>query len=173
MRPVKNNQDFVSPMTDVTDVTVELYDTTTLSLVTSTTAVLKTDGTAVCTFSSAPSGSFYLTVKGSNFIQTWTASPVTVGSTPLAYDFSDAATKAYGDNMALIDTGVYGFFSGELNGDGNVDNADFSLWETDANDFAFGAYITDLNGDGNVDNADFSIWEANANNFVFSVTPTP
>ncbi len=173
MRPVKFNQDGVSAMTDVADVTVELYDAGTLSLVTSTTAVLQTDGTAVCTFSTAPSGSFYLTVKGSNFIQTWTASPVTVGSTPLTYDFSDAATKAYGDNMALIDTGVYGFFSGELNGDGNVDNADFSLWETDANEFAFGVYITDLNGDGNVDNADFSIWEANANNFVFSVTPTP
>lgn len=173
MRPVKNNQDFVSPMTDVADVTVELYDAGTFALVTSTTAVLQTDGTAVCTFSSAPSGSFYLTVKGGNFIQTWTAAPVTVGSTPLTYDFSDAATKAYGDNMTLIDTGVYGFFSGELNGDGNIDNADFSLWETDANEFAFGAYITDLNGDGNVDNADFSIWEANANNFVFSVTPTP
>lgn len=172
MKPVKFNQDGVSPTTDVADVTVELYDSTTLALVDTTTAVLKTDGTAVCTFTTSPSGSFYLSVKGSNFIQTWSATPVTVGSTPLDYDFSDAATKAYGDNMVLVD-GVYAFFSGELNGDGNIDNADFSLWETDANEFAFGNFITDLNGDGNVDNADFSIWEANANNFVFSFTPTP
>jgi hypothetical protein len=173
MRPVKNNQDFVSPMTDVTDVTVELYDAGTFALVATTTAVLKTDGTAACSFSTAPSGSFYLTVKGNNFIQTWTANPVTVGSTPLTYDFSDAATKAYGDNMALIDTGVYGFYSGELSGDGNIDNVDYSLWETDANAFASGVYATDLNGDGNVDNIDYSIWEANANNFIFSITPTP
>lgn len=171
MRPVKNNQDFVSPMTDVADITVELYDSTTNALVASTTSVLQTDGTATCTFSTAPSGSFYLTVKGNNFIQTWAASPVSVGSTPLTYDFSDAANKAFGDNMALVDTGVYGFFSGDVNSDGSVDNTDYSLWETDANNFAFGVYPTDLNGDGSVDNTDYSIWENNANNFVFSFSP--
>ena len=144
-----------------------------MTLVTSTTALLLTDGTAVCTFATAPSGSFYLTVKGSNFIQTWTAAPVAVGSTPLTYDFSDAANKAFGDNMVLLETGVYGFFSGELNADGNIDNADYLIWETDANNFEFGVFPTDLNGDGNVDNADYLFWETNANNFVFSVTPTP
>jgi hypothetical protein len=178
MKPVKLNQwDGVTPPTaptnEVVDITVDLYDASTLTLVTSTTALLLTDGTAVCTFASAPSGSFYLTVRGSNFVQTWTAAPVSVGSTPLTYDFSDAANKALGDNMALVDTGVYGFFSGELNGDGNIDNADYLLWETDANNFAFGDFPTDLNGDGNVDNADYLLWETNANNFVFSVTPTP
>ena len=75
--------------------------------------------------------------------------------------------------MALLATGIYGFFSGELNGDGNIDNDDYSLWETDANNFEFGVFSTDLNGDGNVDNADYSIWETNANNFVFSLRPTP
>ena len=70
MSSVKNNQDLVSPTTDVADITVELYDATTLTLVTSTTALLLTDGTAACTFATAPSGSFYLSVKGSNFIQT-------------------------------------------------------------------------------------------------------
>lgn len=173
MKPVKNNQDFVSPTTDVADITVELYDAGTFALVATTTAVLKTDGTAVCTFATAPSGSFYLTVKGGNFIQTWTASPVTVGSTPLTYDFSDAANKAYGDNMVLLGSGVYGFFSGDLNADGSIDNLDYSLWETDANNFSFGVFATDLNGDASVDNLDYSIWETNSNNFVFSVTPTP
>ncbi len=173
MKPVKFNQDGISPTTDVADIVVELYDASTLTLVTSTTALLLTDGTAVCTFATAPSGSFYLTVRGSNFIQTWSAAPVSVGSTPLTYDFSDAANKAYGDNMVLLETGVYGLFSGELNADGNIDNADYLIWETDANNFEFGVFPTDLNGDGNVDNADYLFWETNANNFVFSVTPTP
>ena len=39
----------------------------------------------------------------------------------------------------------------------------------DANNFEFGAFPTDINGDGNVDNADYLIWETNANNFIFSV----
>lgn len=173
MKSVKFNQDGISPSTDVTDVIVELYDATTLTLVDTVTTVLKTDGTAVANFSSSPSGSFYISVKGNNFIQTWTALPVAVGSTPLTYDFSDAANKAFGDNMIAIDSGVFAFYSGDINSDGSVDNTDYSIWEVDANEFAFGVFVTDLNGDGSVDNTDYSIWEANANNFVFSFTPTP
>ena len=174
MKPVKFNQNPISPITEVADVTVELRDATDPnSIVATTTAVLKTNGDAVCTFTSAPSGSFYLCVKGSNFLETWTALPVTVGTTAVSYDFSNAANKAAGDNMALLATDIYGFFSGELNGDGNIDNGDYSIWETDANNFEFGVFATDLNGDGSVDNIDYSIWETNANNFVFSLRPTP
>jgi hypothetical protein len=45
------------------------------------------------------------------------------------------------------------------------------LWEADANNFATGYLASDLNGNGSVDNADFSVWEANANGFVSVVKP--
>ena len=151
-----------------------------------TTAMLKTDGTLACSFSSAPSGTYFLTVRGSNMVQTWTASPVTVGATTLTYDFSTASNKAFEDNMVEVVTGVWAFYSGDVidpastnanQQDLNVDNADYSLWEFDANAGSYGVYPADLvapadlNGDGNVDNADYSVWETNANLGIYSHTP--
>lgn len=159
--------------TYVDDVTVELRDAVTLELIDTKVTPLYPDGSAQCAFSSALNGVYYISVKGSNSVKTWSAAPIAFGTATVDYDFSDAVNKAFGDNMIEVSSGVWALISGDINSDGNVDNADFSSWETDANEFAFGVYVTDLNGDGNVDNADFSIWEANANNFVFSISPTP
>ena len=169
MTSVKFNQDGVSATTDVTDVTVELHDATSYALVATTVATVHTDGTATCTFATAPSGSFYIAVLGSNFIQTWSANPVTVGGSPLSYDFTTSSLQAYGNNMVEVESGVFAFYSGDINQDLNVDASDYSLWESDANDFAYGVYPTDLNGDGNVDASDYSIWENNANNFIYAI----
>ena len=112
-------------MTDVENITVELHNATTpWALVTTTTALLKTDGTAVCTFNTAPSGSFYIAVKTSNAVQTWSATPQTVGAVPLTYDFSNAANKAYGDNMLNLGGQVFGFYSGDINQDDVIDGTD-------------------------------------------------
>ena len=159
--------------TYVDDVTVELRDAVTLELIDAKVTPLYPDGSVQCAFSSALNGVYYISVKGSNSVKTWSATPIAFGTATVDYDFSDASNKAFGDNMIEVSSGVWALISGDINSDGNVDNADFSSWETDANEFAFGVYVTDLNGDGNVDNADFSIWEANANNFVFSISPTP
>lgn len=158
----------------VDDITVELKDASTLQTVASATSKLYTDGFATFNFPTTVNGNYYLAVKGSNSIQTFSSSVVTVTpNAPLVYDFTTNATKAFGSNMKQISSGVWAFISGDNNNDGNIDNADYSVWESDANEFAFGTYITDLNGDGNVDNADYSIWEANANNFVSLISPTP
>jgi sugar lactone lactonase YvrE len=172
MKSVMNNQDSVSPLTDVENITVELHNTTSpWALVASATALLKTDGTAVCTFNTAPSGSYYIAVKGNSMVQTWSATPQIIGSTQLIYDFTNTSSQAYGNNMIEVEPNVWAFFSGDVNQDGNIDNSDYSIWETDANNFAFGFFTTDLNGDGNVDNSDYSNWEQNSNNFIFSVHP--
>ncbi len=172
MRPVRANQGNGESTTDVDLITVELRDNTTPTIIIdSITTILEVDGTAVCNFTSAPNGSYYVVVKHRNSLQTWSATAVTVGPTVATYDFSDASSKAFGNNMIEVETGVWAFFTGDINQDGNIDNSDYSFWETDANEFGFGNYVTDLNGDGNVDNTDYSIWEKNANNFVFVVTP--
>jgi len=179
MTTVENNQDFplylLPSSTNVENITVELRDATTTALVASTTAMLKTDGTAVCTFPTAPSGSFYIAVKTRNTVETWSALPQTVGVMPLSYDFTSAASQAYLGNQASLGGGVFGFFSGDIdkNGaqDGEVNPTDYTEWEADANAFLFGSYATDLNGDGEVGPADYSIWEANANAFVFALYP--
>ena len=94
MIPVKNNQDGASPLDEVEVITVELHHATTYSTLYTTTATLKTNGTAVCTFPPAASGSYYIVVKNSNAVQTWSATTQTVGAIPLAYDFGSCFGSA-------------------------------------------------------------------------------
>jgi chitodextrinase len=171
MTPVKANQGIGTSTTDVEDITVELRNATTYALVTSTTTILNTDGSAICTFNTAPNGSFYLVIKGRNIVQTWSANPVNVGTTPSTYDFTNAANKAFGDNMIQLESGVWGLYSGDINQDDIIDTSDYSVWESDFNSFTFGYFSTDINGDGIVDTSDYSIWEGNFNNFIFATMP--
>ncbi len=86
-----------------------------------------------------------------------------------------AQNKAYGNNMVRVDSiagvPVYAIYSGDMNQDGNVALDDFSLWDFDNANFAFGYNPTDLNGDGNTALDDFSIWDANNANFVGIARP--
>ncbi len=173
MRPVKANQGVGTSTTIVDDITVELRDPSNGSLLTSTSASLQTDGTAVATFNTAPNGSYYLVIKHRNSIQTWSATPVTVGSTPLTYNFSNAAAKAFANNMAVLESGVFGLFSGDFNQDGYVDIFDYPLYDADnlngTGNFVY--TVTDLNGDGFVDIFDYPIYDQNNNNGVTAVAP--
>ena len=171
MASVKLNQDGLSAGDLVEDLTVELRHATTYALVAATTATLKTDGTMVCTFPTAPTGSFYIVIKGSNVVQTWSNAPQTVGAVPLNYDFSTAATKAYGNNMMPMGSGVFAIYNGDVNGDDIIDPTDYAQWESDFNSFSFGVFATDLNGDGIVDPSDYAIWEQNFNNFIYANYP--
>jgi hypothetical protein len=172
MKPVRNIQDGVSPLTDVENITVELRNPTApYAIAGVATAMLKTNGTATMRFPTTPSGSYFIAVKSRNGVKTWSATPQAIGPVPLTYDFSNAANKAIGDNLLNLSPGVFGIYSGDLNDDSNVDNADFSIWEADANASLFGDFSTDLNGDSNVDNSDYSIWEANYNGGIYEIAP--
>jgi hypothetical protein len=67
--------------------------------------------------------------------------------------------------------GVFAFYSGDIVQDELIEFSDYSAWETDAFNFAFGDFATDLTGDGLVEFSDYSIWEANAFNFIFAEYP--
>jgi YDG domain/Lamin Tail Domain len=172
MAAIKELPNMVNGQLYVDDVLVELREVSTHEVVDSVLINLQTNGSAICAFPTAPEGNYYLSVKGSNSIQTWSSIPVNVSpNAPIEYDFSDSISKAYGNNLVDLGNGVFGLYSGDLNSDGNVDNSDYTMWETDSNNFSSGIFVTDLNGDGNVDNADYTIWEANSNSFIFSASP--
>jgi hypothetical protein len=171
MVPVKSNQGIGSSTTDVADITVELHSATTHELVASAATVLNTGGNATCNFPTAPAGSYYVVVKHRNAIETWSATALTVGAATLTYDFTTAASNAYGSNLVQVSPNVWALFSGDTNQDGFVEFTDYTQLEVDANAFASGNYATDLNGDGFVEFTDYTIWEANSNNFVSTVKP--
>lgn len=141
------------------------------NIVDTATAKLGTDGFASFVFYNAPSGSYYIDMKHRNSIETWSASPVnmTAGGN-YEYDFTTSAGKAFGSNMVLS-SGVYCFFSGDVNQDGIVDASDLSLVENDAAASVSGYVPSDLTGDDYVDSSDLSLVENNADNAVMVITP--
>jgi hypothetical protein len=177
MVAAKFNQGVPSATNEVTTLTVQLLNQNSLAVVATTTAELKQDGTAVCGFPTAPNGAFFLKVMTWNTVPTYSKVPVVVSSTPTIYDFTNATSKAAGDNMKLLETGVFGIYSGNfiINTvqDPNIDNEDYSVWEADYNDGIFNYVATDLNGDANPDNADYSIWEGNYNDGIYEILPNP
>jgi hypothetical protein len=173
MRAVSANEGVGSSSTNVDMITVELRSTVG-ALVNTTTTMLHTDGTASAVFTATPNGSYYLVVKSRNAIETWSGVALTLSGATLTYDFTTALSKAFGQNMKLLETGDYGFYSGDLNQDGYIDIFDFPAYDI-ANQSG-GAYdgtyvVTDINGDGYVDIFDFPIYDSNNQLNVQVVTP--
>ncbi len=172
MNSVKFNQDGVSSPTDVEDITVELHNASApYETLYSAAATLQSDGILSATFSGSASGSFYVAIKGVNMIETWTATPQTVGSSPLSYDFSSSASQAYEDNMREIEPGVFAIYQGDINQDGAMDNSDFDQLFPDIDNSNFGVQATDLNGDGAVDNSDLDNIFSNVDNSIYAHRP--
>ena len=171
MRPVLANQGVGSSSTNVDNITVELHNSNTYALVATTTAMLQTNGNAVATFSTAPVGSFYIVAKHRNAVQTWSADPQTVGAIPLTYNFTTSADKAFGNNMIEVESGVFAFYSAEINQDEVIDGSDSTDLINDIENFNFGILATDLNGDGVVDGSDSTFLINNLENFIFSIHP--
>ena len=101
--------------------TVELHQATApYALAYTYTGVIGTNGLLVCTFPGNASGNaYYIAVKHRNSIETWSANPVTI-TAETSYDFSNAITKAYGNNQAAVGNGQYALLSGDINQDGFV-----------------------------------------------------
>jgi len=174
MRPVLMNSGLPNPATDCDNITVELRNSTApYALAHTFTGVISTTGNLACNFPAAASGVlYYVVLKHRNALETWSANPVLFSSNT-TYNFSTAASQAFGDNMVQVGS-IYALYSGDIDADpadGVIDFFDYNVWEADYLDFAFGYFSSDLNGDGSVDFFDYNIWEANYLNFVGKITP--
>ncbi len=171
MTTVKSNQGIGSGTIEVADIDVSLHHATTHALVASATTILSTNGTAVCSFTSAPSGSYYLAIKHRNAIETWSATPIAVGTAMASYDFTTSASQAFGSNLNQVESNVWGVYSGDINQDGVIDGSDSTDLINDIAIVAFGNLVTDLNGDGVVDLSDVTFFYNNIENAVYSNQP--
>ena len=173
MLPVLINQGESSTATACDSIDVELHSSIApYGTVQTIRTILNQNGTANCIFTALLPDNYYVAIKHRNGVQTWSATPIAISNTLAAgYDFSTAATQAYGDNQVEVSTGVWAFFSGDIVVDENVDLLDLGYLENDISSFAYGYLSSDLNGDGNVDLLDSPILEENISNFIFSSHP--
>lgn len=160
--------------TIVDTITVELHDATTYAtkVYTAYGVALNQNGTASIIINNPNSyyGNYYITIKTRNHIETTTAAPVSFAASLVSYDFSNAISKAYGNNLKQIGN-IYCIFAGDINGDGFVNIADRSLLLSDLNASRVGFYISDLNGDGFVNISDRGILLTGLNAGISKITP--
>jgi hypothetical protein len=170
MKPVLQNAGQATTANACDTIRVELHAVT---LPYATVAVVKTvmqqNGFSNCVFPSLY-GNFYIAVKHRNAVQTWSANPVLITSSS-SYDFTNAASKAFGANEREMYPGLWAFYSADLNQDSNVDLVDLGQLETGINNFDYGYLPEDINGDGNVDLVDVPFLETNISNFIYSQHP--
>jgi hypothetical protein len=131
---------------------------------------LSIGGTASVIIPEAYHGSYYITVRHRNSIETTTALPVILNGGVVSYNFSTAASQAYGSN--LLGSGpVFLVYGGDNNQDGATDALDMIEVGNDKAGGVTGYTATDLNGDGLVNNADLLLLQNNASSFIRKRTP--
>src|ERR1035437_8570889 len=159
-------------------VTVELHDASSLALFDQNKGLLNASGTGTFIFNNAVNGSnYYIVVKHRNSIETWSASAHSFTSYALSYDFTTAATQAYGSNMVL-NGGKYCIYSGDINQDGFINLTDLGAVNNDSYNLVTGYLVTDLTGDLYTNLSDLSIVNNNSYGLVSTkvpslITPTP
>ncbi|MFZ4399880.1 MAG: hypothetical protein ACOYO1_07590 [Bacteroidales bacterium] len=161
-------------------ITVELHDAVTYATINYTVlADLNQNGTATTggkTYISIPntySGSYYITVKHRNHVETTTANPVSFTDANITCNFTDAATKAFGSNMKLLAPGVYGLFAGDINGDGLIEPlTDLAAVKATIDTYGSGYVPSDINGDGNIEPlTDLAMVKAAIDTYVTAILP--
>ena len=156
--------------TQVSD-TVNVYlanSLTPFALVDTAKVVLSATGTASFSFTKVTNGSYYIVVQHRNHLETWSKLPqaLTTGITK-SYDFTTAATQAFGDNMKQVGS-VWVIYGGDANGDGSVDAIDVPIIIAQ---FGTQGYLAaDFNGDQDVNAVDIALFSPNFG--VTKVVPT-
>ena len=173
MRKAQNGTGNQFPGTTADQVTIELHNSASYATIAYTfnNVNLSTAGAIAAAVPGILSGSYYVTIKNRNSIETTTAAAVSFGSSPINYNFSNLASKAYGSNMKLMTGGYWAFFGGDVTQDGLVDSGDMIPVDNANNFFTTGYIPEDVTGDGLVDSSDMNIVDNNAKDFVSSITP--
>jgi len=144
------------------------------AIVDSSNCYLSSSGTGTCAFTNAVNGTnYYLDFRHRNSIETWSAAGQSFADFFGTFDFSNANSQAYGNNMVQVNTSPVKFaiYSGDVNQDGFVELSDVVLVYNDAGNFVTGYVNTDVNGDNLVDLSDVVITYNNASAFVSKITP--
>ncbi|MBK8552181.1 MAG: hypothetical protein IPL53_14415 [Ignavibacteria bacterium] len=123
-------------------------------------------------FTSISNGTpYFIALKHRNMISTWSSGPVSFNNNTLIYDFTSAASQAYGSNMKN-EGGLWSFYQGDVNQDEGINLTDVLAVYNDASNYVSGTYnVSDLNYDGFVDLTDLIPAFNNSSSFIIVRKP--
>lgn len=163
---------FAGPVADL--ITVSLASATLPYATVYTTANVLLYANGKCSFSipGTLSGSYYIVVNHRNSIETWSAAPVALTG-GVNYNFTTAASQAYGNNMKPLAGGVFGFYGGNTSGsiDQKVDGTDMAVVDNGSTILLKGYVTADATGDGKVDGSDMALTDNNATSVITRIKP--
>jgi hypothetical protein len=154
---------------DIADlITIELHNSFNYNIIEySTNAELNLNGNASIQIPNTLNGSYYLTVKHRNSIETTSAQPVSFYNSSITYSF-DLPSKAYGNNLKMMQTN-YDIYSGDVNNDNYIEYIDVvSIY----NKSGYSGYLQeDIDGNGFIEFPDWIIAYNNSINGIGSILP--
>lgn len=170
MQPVLSNegQPTCAGITDTVE--IDLVDPITQNVLHTEKALLHQNGKLRCNFFPY-TGEYYLGVRHRNALETWSAIPITLTNEMVSYDFTTAASKAFGANMKEIEPNVWAFYSGDLNQDDVIDVFDYLILDPHIVLGVNGYYVSDINGDGSVDVFDYLVLSPNIQEGIGAFLP--
>jgi hypothetical protein len=131
-------------------------------------SVIDIYGHSTCGFN-VPYGDYKIVIRHRNSLEVWSSVYYTFNSSAVYLDLRSTPALVAGSMLKDFNDGYFGLYSGDVNQDGFINEADLVQIGFSANQFD-GGYITpDLNGDGIVESSDYSMVENNYG--LFSIHP--
>ncbi len=140
-------------------------------------APVQRDGTVSVTVPNSMTGDLYLVIRQRNSVETWSAAPVSFAGANINYNFTTAASQAFGNNQkGMAESGPYAFFSGDVTSlsgqqDGYIDIFDNNAVFNSSQGGSFGYMAEDVTGDAFVDIFDMAIVFNNMQSAAGMITP--
>ena len=113
------------------------------------------------------SGEYYVVLHHRNHLGIMSSTLVSCegSASPILYDFTTAANKAYGADpmkgMGAGNTAPFALYGGDGNGDGQVNSSDYNVFNPKFVSGATGYQASDWTLDGQVTSSDFNVFLAN------------
>jgi hypothetical protein len=119
--------------------------------------VVDIDGASPVAFADLQTDEYYLVVRHRNHLGAMTAAPVALSNATTAVDFTTDLNQIYGaaNGIAILEDGRLGLFSGDFDGNGQVQNTDFAAMVQTLGSAGYEAGDCDLNGQ--VQNTDLQL----------------
>jgi hypothetical protein len=154
-------------------ITVELHSATSYAdiVFTATDVPLSTNGTAsVTTIPASLNGSYYITIRHRNSIETTTAVTIPFAGSIISQSFGNPGF-IYGGNLGMSFDSHYMIYGGDVNQDGAVDSGDYPSVVNDNFNYVSGYLGTDIDGNGSIDSGDYPIMVNNNFNYIGTAHP--
>jgi len=130
---------------------------------------LNTSGQASLAIPSAFNGTYYITIRHRNSIETVSSAPLSFTGNVM-FDFSTSSSQAFGSNLKNK-SGTYVIYSGDVNQDGLIDISDMILVDNLSALASTGYLAADINGDGLIDITDMILVDNNSSQAIGAITP--